>query len=59
MASRCVERTGTCTMLWKHEFYMVMELHGEYMYQALEFKVGTSFSVDEVMGYTAKLKKEA
>ena len=38
---------------------MVMELHGEYMYQALEFKVGTSFSVDEVMGYTAKLKKEA
>ena len=22
MAIRCAERTGTCTMLWQHEFYM-------------------------------------
>ena len=59
MAIRCAERTGTCTMLRHHEFYMVMEpQYGEYMYQALEFIVGTSLPLDEVKGYTAKLKKE-
>jgi len=47
MAIRCAERTGTCTMLWQHEFYMVMEpQYGEYMYQALEFMVGTSLPLD-------------
>jgi hypothetical protein len=59
MAIRCAERTGTCTMLWQHEFYMVMEpQYGEYMYQALEFMVGTSLPLDEVKGYTGKMKKE-
>ena len=25
MAMRCAERTGSCTILWQHEFYMVKE----------------------------------
>jgi hypothetical protein len=25
MAMRCAERSGTCTMLWQHDFYMVNE----------------------------------
>ena len=49
MAMRCAERAGTCTMLWKHEFYMVNEPgHGAYVYQALEFKVGINLPPDEV-----------
>ncbi len=35
MAMRCAERPGMFTMLWQHEFYMVMEVtYGAYMYQA-------------------------
>jgi hypothetical protein len=25
MAMRCAERTGMCTILWRHEFYKVKE----------------------------------
>ncbi len=51
MAMRCAERVGMGTMLWKHEFYMVMEpQYGAYVYQALEFQVGTSLPADEVKG---------
>ncbi len=32
MAMRCAERSGKCTMLWQHEFYMVYEpRHGAYL----------------------------
>ena len=56
---RCAERTGTCLMLWQHEFYMVMEArHGAYLYQALEFQVGTNLPPVEVEGWTQKQKKE-
>jgi hypothetical protein len=56
MAMRCAERSGTCTMLWQHEFYMVNEpRHGAYLYQALEFKVGSNLPLDEVAGWTPKL----
>ena len=59
MAMRCAERGETSTMLWKHEFYMVMEpKYVEYVYQALEFKVGTSLPAEEVMGMSTKVKKE-
>ena len=53
MAMRCAERPGMFTMLWQHEFYMVMEVtYGEYVYQALEFKVGSSLPPDELIGST-------
>ncbi len=56
---RCAEHTGTCLMLWQHEFYMVMEpRHGAYLYQALEFQVGIKLPPDEVQGSTQKQKKE-
>ena len=56
---RCAERTGTCLMLWQHEFYMVMEArHGAYLYQALEFQVGTNLPPVEVEGWTQKQKKD-
>ena len=56
---RCAERTGTCLMLWQHESYMVMEAwHGAYLYQALEFQVGTNLPPVEVEGWTQKQKKE-
>ena len=59
MAMRCAERSGTCTMLWQHEFYMVNEpRHGAYLYQALEFKVGSNLPLDEVAGWTPKQKGE-
>ena len=59
MAMRCAERTGTGMMLWQHEFYMVMEpRHGAYLYQALEFQVGSTLPLDEVEGSTIKQKKE-
>jgi hypothetical protein len=59
MELRCAERIGTCTMLWKHEFYMVLEpKYGAYVYQALEFKVGTSLPSEEVQGSSTKEKKE-
>ena len=59
MAMRCAERTGTGLMLWQHEFYMVMEpRHGAYLYQALEFQVGSNLPLDEVEGSTIKQKKE-
>ena len=59
MAMRCAERTGTGLMLWQHEFYMVMEpRHGAYLYQALEFQVGSTLPLDEVEGSTIKQKKE-
>jgi hypothetical protein len=59
MAMRCAERVGMGTMLWKHEFYMVMEpQYGAYVYQALEFQVGTSLPADEVKGSSTKVKKE-
>jgi len=57
MAMRCAERPGMFTMLWQHEFYMVMEVtYGEYVYQALEFKVGSSLPPDELKGSTTKEK---
>ena len=56
---RCAERTGTCLMLWQHEFYMVMEpRHGAYLYQALEFQVGINLPPEEVQGSTQRQKKE-
>ena len=59
MAMRCAERSGTCTMLWQHEFYMVNEpRHGAYLYQALEFEVGSLLPLDEVAGWTPKQKEE-
>ena len=59
MDLRCAERIGTCLMLWKHEFYMVLEpTYGAYVYQALEFKVGTSLPSEEVQGSSTKQKKE-
>jgi hypothetical protein len=46
-------------MLWQHEFYMVNEpRHGAYLYQALEFKVGSNLPLDEVAGWTPKQKGE-
>ena len=57
MAMRCAERPGMFGMLWQHEFYMVMEVtYGEYVYQALEFKVGSSLPPDELKGSTTKEK---
>jgi len=57
MAMRCAERPGMFTMLWQHEFYMVMEVtYGTYVYQALEFKVGSSLPPYDVIGSTAKDK---
>jgi hypothetical protein len=48
---------GMFTMLWQHEFYMVMEVtYGAYVYQALEFKVGSSLPPYDVIGSTAKDK---
>ncbi len=32
--------------------------YGEYVYQALEFKVGTSLLAEEVMGMSTNVKKE-
>jgi hypothetical protein len=61
MAMRCAERSGTCklTMLWQHEFYMVNEpRHGAYLYEALEFTVGSNLALDEVAGWTPKQKVE-
>jgi hypothetical protein len=59
MAMRCAERTGTGLMLWEHEFYMVMEpRYGAYLYQALEFRVGSNLPLEEVEGSTTKQKKE-
>ena len=59
MDLRCAERIGTCLMLWKHEFYMVLEpTYGAYVYQALEFKVGTRLPSEEVQGSSTKEKKE-
>jgi hypothetical protein len=58
MAMRCAERPGMFAMLWQHEFYMVMEVtYGAYVYQALEFKEGSSLPPDELIGSTAKDKK--
>ena len=55
---RCAERTGTCLMLWQHEFYMVMEArHGAYLYQALEFQVGTNLPPVEVEGVDTKAEE--
>ncbi len=55
MDLRCAERIGMRTMLWKHEFYMVLEpKYGAYVYQALEFKVGTSLPSEEVKGSSTK-----
>ncbi len=49
MAMRCAERTGSCTILWQHEFYMVKEpRYGAYLYQAVEFRVGINLAADEV-----------
>ncbi len=46
-------------MLWQHEFYMVNEpRHGAYLYQALEFEVGSLLPLDEVAGWTPKQKEE-
>jgi hypothetical protein len=46
-------------MLWQHEFYMVMEpRYGAYLYQALEFQVGSNVPLEEVEGWTTKEKKE-
>ena len=58
MAMRCAERSGMFTMLWQHEFYMVMEgTYGAYVYQALEFRVGSNLPPDELIGSTATDKK--
>jgi hypothetical protein len=58
MAMRCAERPGMFTMLWQHEFYMVVEVtYGAYVYQALEFKVGSSLPPDDLIGSTTKEKK--
>jgi hypothetical protein len=46
-------------MLWLHEFYMGMEpQYGAYLYQAIEFKVGSSLPPEELIGATKKVKKE-
>ena len=59
MSMRCAERTGSCTILWQHEFYMVQEpRYGAYLYQAVEFRVGTNLAADEVEGTTLKQRKE-
>ena len=59
MVMRCAERTGTGMMLWLHEFYMVMEpQYGAYLYQAIEFKVGSSLPPEELIGATNKVKNE-
>lgn len=59
MVMRCAERTGTGMMLWLHEFYMVMEpQYGAYLYQAIEFKVGSSLPPEELIGATNKAKNE-
>jgi hypothetical protein len=53
---RCAERIGSSLLLWQHEFYMV---HGggkdpyrgppkPYLYQALEFRVGSCMPPAEV-----------
>jgi hypothetical protein len=55
MAMRCAERSGTCTMLWQHEFYMVNEpRHGAYLYQALELKVGSNASFPRRDGHQSR-----
>ena len=59
MAMRCAERTGSCTILWQHEFYMVKEpQYGAYLYQAVEFRVGSNLAADEVEGSTLNIKAE-
>ena len=56
---RCAERTGTGMMLWLHEFYMVMEpQYGAYLYQAIEFKVGSSLPPEELIGGCDKQGEE-
>ncbi len=56
---RCAERPGMGRMLWLHELYMVMESHyGAYLYQAIEFKVGSSLPPEELIGATSKAKKD-
>ncbi len=57
MAMCCAGRPGMFNMLWQHEFYVVMEVtYGVYVYQALEFKEGSSLPPDELIGSTAKDK---
>jgi hypothetical protein len=59
MAMRCAERPGMFTMLWQHEFFMVMEVtYGAYVYQALEFKVGSSLPPDELIGIGSTTKEK-
>ncbi len=50
---RCAERTGSGLMLRQHEFFMVVERDPyrgcpkPYLYQALEFRVGSQMPPEE------------
>ena len=63
---RCAERTGSAMMLWQHEFYMVMEPDPgkpsgcplPYVYQAVEFKLGSNLDPKEVEWAKKKQQQE-
>jgi hypothetical protein len=60
---RCAERKGTAMMLWKHEFFMVVEPAPRgppkpYVYQALEFRLGVHLPEDEVERMVRNQQKE-
>ena len=51
---RCAERTGSSLLLWQHEFFMVFEKDPyrgppkPYLYQAMEFRVGSLMPQEEL-----------
>ena len=57
---RCAERTGSSLLLWQHEFFMVVEKDPyrgppkPYLYQAMEFRVGSLMPQEELTGLRKK-----
>jgi hypothetical protein len=63
---RCTERTGSAMMLWQHELYMVIEPDPSnpsgaplpYVYQAVDFKLGSNLDPKEVEWSEKKQQEE-
>ncbi len=61
---RCAERTGSGLLLWQHEFFMVVERDPyrrplkPYLYQALEFRIGSQMPPEEIKGLKKKQLEE-
>ena len=61
---RCAERTRSGLLLWQHEFFMVVERDPyrgcpkPYLYQALEFRVGSQMPLEEVKALKKKQLQE-